>query len=255
MKKTTDKPNHLRSTTSQLEGFSKEERRQRSRLDIDAVQKAYKRYATLYDAWFGPIMQRGRKESIEKLTCLPGDKILEVGVGTGLSLPLYPPFVRITGIDISPEMLDRANARKKRLGLENVVELRVMDAEYMEFPDNSFDKVTATYVASVVPHPGRLVDELKRVCKPDGEIFILNHFQSTNPVLAGMERLLSPLSRFLGFHPDLCLDSFVKETDLEVIDITSTNLFGYWKLVRARNNKRLTGGVADQSTVKIVASQ
>ncbi|ADJ27734.1 class I SAM-dependent methyltransferase [Nitrosococcus watsonii] len=254
MKKTTDKPNHLKNTASQLEGFSKEEKRQRSRLDIEAVQKAYKRYAALYDTWFGPIMQRGRKENIARLTCQPGDRILEVGVGTGLSLPLYPSFVQVTGIDISPEMLERADARKKRLGLENVVELRVMDAEYMEFPDNSFDKVTATYVASVVPHPGRLVDELKRVCKPDGELFILNHFQSTNPVLAGMEHLLSPLSRFLGFHPDLCLDSFVKETDLEVIDITSTNLFGYWKLVRARNNKRLTAGVADQSAVKIAAS-
>ncbi|QBQ56128.1 class I SAM-dependent methyltransferase [Nitrosococcus wardiae] len=252
MKKTTNEPDQLKNTPSQLKGSIKEEKKQRSRLDIVAVQKAYKRYATLYDAWFGPVMQRGRKESIEKLNCQPGDKILEVGVGTGLSLPLYPPFVQVTGIDISPEMLERANVRKKRLGLENVVELRVMDAEYMEFPDNSFDKVTATYVASVVPHPERLVDELKRVCKPDGELFILNHFQSTNPVLAGMERLLSPLSRFLGFHPDLCLDSFVKGTDLEVIDITSTNLFGYWKLVRARNNKQLINATAE---TKVAASQ
>ncbi|ADE14280.1 Phosphatidylethanolamine N-methyltransferase [Nitrosococcus halophilus Nc 4] len=254
MKKTTNEPNQLNRTTNQLKGSFKEEKKQRSRLDIDAVQKAYKRYAALYDAWFGPVMQRGRKESIEKLNCQPGDKILEVGVGTGLSLPLYPPFVQVTGIDISPEMLGRADTRKKRLGLENVVELRVMDAEYMEFPDNSFDKVTATYVASVVPHPERLVNELKRVCKPDGELFILNHFQSTNPVLAGIERLLSPLSRFLGFHPDLCLDSFVKETDLEVVDITSTNLFGYWKLVRARNNKQLINATAEAKAVAKAAA-
>lgn len=258
MKKTTNEFKQLKTTTGQVNDSLRERdgKTQHSRLDIDAVQKAYKRYATLYDTWFGPVMQRGRKESIEKLNCQPGDKILEVGVGTGLSLPLYPSFVEVTGIDISPEMLERAAARKERLELENVVELRVMDAEHMEFPDNSFDKVAATYVASVVPHPERLVSELRRVCKPDGELFILNHFQSTNPALAAAERFLAPLSRLLGFHPDICLDSFVEETGLEVIDITSTNLFGYWKLVRARNNKPLpsasTGG---EAMAKVAVSQ
>jgi phosphatidylethanolamine/phosphatidyl-N-methylethanolamine N-methyltransferase len=255
VEKITDEPNQLKSTTGQSDKVSGNKKKRYSRLDIDAVQKAYKRYATLYDTWFGPVMQRGRKESIERLNCQSGEMILEVGVGTGLSLPLYPRCVQVIGIDISPEMLKRAHARKEHLGLDNVIELRVMDAECMEFPDNSFDKVAATYVASVVPHPERLVNELRRVCKPDGELFILNHFQSTNPVLAAIERLLAPLSRFLGFHPDLCLDSFVKETDLEVIDIASTNLFGYWKLVRARNNKQSAGEIAERSTIKVAASQ
>lgn len=255
MKKTINKPDQLPGATSQPNKPYGGEKRQHSRLDIDAVQKAYKRYASLYDAWFGPVMQRGRKEGIDRLDCRPGEKILEVGVGTGLSLPLYPSYVQVTGIDISPEMLKRAHARKGRLGLDNVVELRVMDAECMEFPDNTFDKVAATYVASVVPHPERLVDELRRVCKPEGELFILNHFQSTNPMLAAIERLLTPLSRLLGFHPDLCLDSFIKETGLDVIDVTSTNLFGYWKLVRARNNKQSIDEVAEQPPVKVAASQ
>lgn len=249
MKKVTN------DTTDQPSKAPGEKRKQYSRLDIDAVQRAYKRYASLYDAWFGPVMQRGRKEGIDRLNCRPGDKILEVGVGTGLSLPLYPSYVEVTGIDISPEMLQRAQARKKRLGLDNVVELRVMDAECMEFPDDTFDKVAATYVASVVPHPDLFVNELRRICKPNGELFILNHFQSPNFWIATIERLLAPLSRLLGFHPDLCLDSFVKETDLDVIDVTSTNLFGYWKLVRARNDKQLIGGITEQSTVKVAVSQ
>ncbi len=255
MKKVTNEPDQLPHTADQPNKAPGEKRKQYSRLDIDAVQKAYKRYASLYDAWFGPVMQRGRKESIDRLNCRPGDKILEVGVGTGLSLPLYPNYVEVTGIDISPEMLQRAQARKQRLGLDNVIELRVMDAECMEFPDNTFDKVAATYVASVVPHPDRFVNELRRICKPNGELFILNHFQSTNSWIATIERLLAPLSRLLGFHPDLCLDSFVKETDLEVIDVTSTNLFGYWKLVRARNNKQLINGITEQSAIKVAVSQ
>lgn len=254
MDKITNESDQLKATTDQPNKAFGDKKKQCSRLDIDAVQKAYKRYATLYDTWFGPVMQRGRKESIERLNCQSGEIILEVGVGTGLSLPLYPRDVQVIGIDISPEMLERARARKKHLELENVVELRVMDAECMDFPDNSFDKVAATYVASVVPHPERLVNELRRVCKPDGELFILNHFQSINPVLAAIERLLAPLSRFLGFHPDLCLDSFVKGTGLEVIDITSTNLFGYWKLVRARNNKQSAGEIIEQPAVKVAAS-
>lgn len=212
----------------------------RSRLDIHSVQRAYRRYAGLYDLYFGAIFQRGRRHAIEKMSCQPGDHILEVGVGTGLSLALYPRAVTITGIDISPEMLERAQARKERHDLDNVAELRVMDAEHMEFADNSFDKVAAIYVASVVPNPARLVSEMRRVCKPRGELFILNHFHSANPFLRGLERLLAPLSRLIGFHPDICLDTFIGETGLEVIDTIPSNLFGYWKLVRARNNKQVS---------------
>ncbi|BAW80768.1 phosphatidylethanolamine N-methyltransferase [Candidatus Nitrosoglobus terrae] len=255
MNKKTNELEQLKNNINQNNMVFEGKKKQHSRLDIDAVRKAYKRYASLYDTWFGPVMQRGRKESIERLNCRSGEIILEVGVGTGLSLPLYPRDVQIIGIDISPEMLEQARARKENLGLDNVIELRVMNAECMDFPDNYFDKVAATYVASVVPHPERLVNELKRVCKPNGELFILNHFQSVNPALATVERLLTPLSRFLGFHPDLCLESFVKETSLEVIDITSTNLFGYWKLVRARNNKRFSEEIINQPLVKIAASQ
>jgi phosphatidylethanolamine/phosphatidyl-N-methylethanolamine N-methyltransferase len=217
-------------------------------MELEAIRKAYRRYARLYDLYFGALFQPGRKAVIERMHCRPGDRVLEVGVGTGLSLPLYPAGVRVTGIDISPEMLQRAQARLAREGRPGDIELHVMDAERMEFPSDSFDKVVAMYVVSVVPHPQRLVDEMRRVCKPNGEIFIVNHFHSPNPIVGGVESLLAPLSRLVGFHPDFRLDTFVRDTNLEIVDKQPVNLFGYWNLLRALNNKERLGPVALDAT-------
>lgn len=208
-------------------------------MEIEAIKKAYRRYARLYDLYFGALFQPGRKAVLRHMNCRPGQRVLEVGVGTGMSLPLYPKGVHVTGIDVSPEMLERARERLAREGIRENVELHVMDAEHMSFPDDTFDKVVAMYVVSVVPHPRRLVDEMRRVCRPDGEIYIVNHFHSPNPVIGGVESLLAPLSRVVGFHPDFCLKTFVRETELEVVDKQKVNLFGYWNLLRARNNKQL----------------
>jgi|APFre7841882590_1041340.scaffolds.fasta_scaffold15812_2 phosphatidylethanolamine/phosphatidyl-N-methylethanolamine N-methyltransferase len=210
--------------------------RRSTNLDIDAIQKSYRRYARGYDFYFGAVFQPGRKAVIDAIHCQSGDRILEVGVGTGLSLPMYPSTVTITGIDLSAEMLARARARKERDDLKQV-ELFEMDAEQMTFADNSFDKVVAMYVASVVPHPQRLVEEMHRVCKPGGELFIVNHFHSSNPVIGGMEKLIAPLSKMLGFRPDFSLKNFIRETGLDVITSTPVNLLGYWTLLRAVNNK------------------
>lgn len=207
-------------------------------MEIEAIRKAYRRYARLYDLYFGALFQPGRKAVLRHMNCRPGQRVLEVGVGTGLSLPMYPRGVHVTGIDVSPEMLDRARERLAREGIGDNVDLHVMDAEHMSFPDDSFDKVVAMYVVSVVPHPRRLVDEMRRVCRPDGEIYIVNHFHSLNPVIGGVESLLAPLSRVVGFHPDFCLKTFVRETELEVVEKQKVNLFGYWNLLRARNNKQ-----------------
>jgi len=206
-------------------------------LEIEAIQKVYRRYAGFYDLYFGAILSPGRKAVIDKMNCRPGDRILEVGVGTGLSLPLYPADVQVVGIDISPEMLARARARRLREGLDHVVALEVMDAEGMRFSADSFDKVVAMYVASVVPSPPRLLNEMRRVCKPNGQLFIVNHFQHANPIIAGAERLVAPLSRLCGFHPDFSLPDFMRETELDVIERSPVNLFGYWTLLRARNSK------------------
>ncbi len=205
-------------------------------MDLNAVLKTYRRYASGYDLYFGALFQPGRRAVIERMHCRSGDRVLEVGVGTGLSLPLYMPTVRVMGIDVSPEMLARAQARQRRLGLEHVT-LRCMDAEHTDFPDDSFDKVAAMYVVSVAPDPGRLVKEMRRVCKPNGELYILNHFHHADTVIGMLECLTAPLSQLMGFHPDFSLDRLVRETNLEIVEKTPVNLFGYWTLLRAHNDK------------------
>jgi phosphatidylethanolamine/phosphatidyl-N-methylethanolamine N-methyltransferase len=215
-------------------------------MDTDAVLETYRRYAPRYDFYFGAVFQPGRRSLIARMNCGPGERVLEVGVGTGLSLPVYPRDVEVTGIDLSQAMLARARARRVRHRLANVSALRCMDAQAMQFADDSFDKVVAMYVVSVAPDPVRLLDEMRRVCKPDGELYLVNHFHRTRGLVGAFERLGAPLSRQLGFRPDFSLERLVREAHLEVVEQTPVNLFGYWTLLRLRNNKRRggSGGVA-----------
>ena len=198
---------------------------------IEAVKAAYRRYANVYDAVFGPVLQPGRKAVIEALGCRPGERVLEVGVGTGLSLPMYPASVRITGIDLSSEMLERARSRVARRQLANVDALLEMDAESMAFPDAAFDKVVAMYVVSVTDRPAQLLHELKRVCRPGGDIFIVNHVRSDNPVVGALEKSLARFANQLGFHPDFELKSLVNGS-FRVEHVSSINFF--WKVMRLR---------------------
>ncbi len=181
------------------------------------------------------------------MCCRPDDTVLEVGVGTGLSLPLYDPKVRVIGIDISPQMLERARALVRSRNLSNILALMEMNAEQMDFPDNSFDKVTAMYVVTVAPDPVRLIQEMRRVCKPGGELLIVNHFHNANPLIGACERLLAPLSRYLGFNPALPLDRFLLQTGLVVEEICPVNFFGYWTLLRVPNNKVYQAGAIDEN--------
>jgi phosphatidylethanolamine/phosphatidyl-N-methylethanolamine N-methyltransferase len=221
-------------------------------MQIEAVKAAYRRYAKVYDTVFGPVLQPGRKAVVEALACRPGDRVLEVGVGTGLSLPLYAPQVKVTGIDVSSEMLAKARARVARNKLVNVEGLLEMDAENMAFPDASFDKVVAMYVVSVVRRPAQLLAELHRVCRPEGEIFIVNHVRSDNPIVGAVEKSLARFSNQLGFHPDFELRELLNGT--HHLDVVSRiNLF--WKVLRVRNGvsvKRMSTpapvGQADKPT-------
>jgi phosphatidylethanolamine/phosphatidyl-N-methylethanolamine N-methyltransferase len=203
----------------------------RQLMHIEAVKAAYRRYARIYDVVFGAVLQPGRKAVLDALKLKPGDRVLEVGVGTGISLPLYPRSVRITGIDVSHEMLERARARVARARLGNVEALLEMDAEQMAFPDASFDKVVAMYVVSVVPRPAKLLEELHRVCRPDGEIFLVNHFQSQNRVMGAIERALGTVSSQIGFDPQVDLRQLVPAAQNG--DVSRVSLF--WKMVRLRN--------------------
>jgi phosphatidylethanolamine/phosphatidyl-N-methylethanolamine N-methyltransferase len=203
----------------------------RQLMHIEAVKAAYRRYARIYDVIFGAVLQPGRRAVLEALKLKPGDRVLEVGVGTGISLPLYPRDVRITGIDVSREMLEKARARVARAKLTNVDALLEMDAEAMAFPDASFDKVVAMYVVSVVPQPAKLLEELHRVCRPHGEIFVVNHFQSENPILGTLERALAGFSSQIGFNPDLDLRELVPAAQNG--DVSRVAFF--WRMVRLRN--------------------
>lgn len=213
-------------------------------MQIDAVKAAYRRYANVYDALFGPVLQPGRRAVMQALDCKPGERVLEVGVGTGLSLPLYPSGVRVTGIDLSREMLDKARRRVEKKKLANVEGLMEMDAEAMSFADASFDKVVAMYVVSVTDRPARLLHELHRVCKPDGEIFIVNHVRSSNPVVGAVEKSLARFTNQLGFHPDFELRDLVNGS-ARVEHISNINFF--WKVMRVRNG--INGSAAGTETV------
>ena len=204
-------------------------------MNLEAIEKAYRRYAHSYDRIFGPVLHPGRKAVVDALDCQPGQRVLEVGVGTGLSLPLYPDHVNVTGIDISEEMLDQARRRVRELELDHVSAVLRMDAEIMSLDADMFDIVVAMYVVSVVSNPLKLVEEMKRVCRPGGKIVIVNHFRSKRKVIAGMETLVAPLSKYIGFRPNLDLESFLRRAGLDVIEERRTNAFGYWTILTCRN--------------------
>jgi phosphatidylethanolamine/phosphatidyl-N-methylethanolamine N-methyltransferase len=200
-------------------------------MEMEAVKAAYRRYAGFYNAIFGPVLQPGRKAVIEALDCKPGHRVLEVGVGTGLALDLYPAGVKVVGIDVSTEMLEKARRRVAKRRFTHVEALLEMDAEAMSFADASFDRIVAMYVLPVVPNPARLLAELHRVCKPDGEIYLVNHVRSDNPVIGAVEKGLARFSDKLGFHPDFELRDVLNGHEL--VQIERVNLF--WKVMQLRN--------------------
>ncbi len=203
----------------------------------ETVEKAYRSYAKYYDLIFGKVFHPGRSTAIEHLHCRPGERILEVGVGTGLSLPLYPNHVKVVGIDLSEPMLAQARAKAKEENVTAVEELLIMDAQNMTFRDNSFDKVVAMYLASVVPDVAKLVDEIRRVCKPDGTIIFINHFQNKNPLIRRAEAAIQPLAKHLGFHPDFPMEEFLQKTNFNVTTAIPVNALDYWTVLVGFNDK------------------
>ncbi len=170
-------------------------------LDKDAVAKAYARWAPIYDVVFGSVFERGRKASIAAAERI-GGRILEVGVGTGLSLPEYTWTNRVTGVDLSAPMLRKAKARAREHRLTNVDGLAVMDARHLGFQDAVFDVVVAQYVITAVPDPEATLDEFARVLRPGGEIVLVNHLGAEIGPRAAFERAFAPLARRLGWQPE-----------------------------------------------------
>jgi phosphatidylethanolamine/phosphatidyl-N-methylethanolamine N-methyltransferase len=167
--------------------------------DREMVEQAYDRWAPIYDLVFGGVFSKGRDAAIQATNKL-GGRVLEVGVGTGISLPLYAPHVRIFGTDISEAMLKKARQRVDEFRLKNIEGLAVMDAEKLEFSDNSFDVVMAQYVVTAVPNPEAALDEFARVLRPGGELIILTRVSADAGMRRSIEQWLQPLVRRLGFR-------------------------------------------------------
>lgn len=200
-------------------------------MDMIAVSRFYDRFAGIYDFFFDQVFQPGRVESIQSMDFRQGDQVLEVGVGTGLNLPLYPKGVRVVGIDLSGPMLRGARSRSTGSRAPASINLGQMDATRLAFPDNIFDYVYAPYVISVVPHPREVVAEMGRVCKPGGRIVVVNHFGSRNRLGSWLERKLTPVTQHMGFRLDLPVESVLGLPQLDAVDDRRVNLFKLWRLL------------------------
>jgi phosphatidylethanolamine/phosphatidyl-N-methylethanolamine N-methyltransferase len=199
-------------------------------VENDFVAKVYENIAWAYDVVFGPTLHPGRVNAIRRMGIKAADRVLEVGVGTGINAALYPTDCSVTGIDLSSSMLEKARERVARKGVRNV-RLLQMDAANLKFADDMFDIVYAPYVISVVPDPVAVAREMRRVCRPGGRIVILNHFRSKNRLGAWLERIISPLTVHVGFKSDLDLPAFLAQADLKPVSIEKVNVPRIWSLV------------------------
>ena len=206
--------------------------------DRDMVEQAYDRWAPVYDLVFGGVFSKGRDAAIQATNKL-GGRVLEVGVGTGISLPLYAPHVRIFGTDISEAMLKKAKRRVAELRLKNIEGLAVMDAEKLEFPDNSFDVVMAQYVVTAVPNPEKAMDEFARVLRPGGELIILTRVSADDGMRRFIEQRLQPVVRRLGFRTaEFAWSRYTKwlqgARGMELVERRLIPPLGHFSLVRFR---------------------
>ncbi|RMD85675.1 MAG: methyltransferase domain-containing protein [Candidatus Dadabacteria bacterium] len=195
--------------------------------------KMYTDLAGLYDHVFTRVFARRIHRVIRGLNIPPGARVLEIGVGTGASLDAYPPHCSVIGIDLSEDMLEQARAKLDPVRHRHI-ELRQMDALNLEFESDSFDYVTAFHVVTVVPDPNRLIREMTRVCKPDGEVVIINHFSSPRRVIRGVVNLVDPITRRLGWSTKLSLDDVMRAAPLSLQQRYKTSPWSLFTIVQAR---------------------
>jgi len=206
--------------------------------DRSVVEQAYDRWAPVYDLFFGGVFRKGRAAAMAATNRI-GGRVLEVGVGTGISLPLYGPGARVLGTDISEAMLAKAQHRVAKLGLKNVEGLAVMDAEKLEFPDNCFDVVMAQYVVTAVPNPEAALDEFARVLRPGGEMILLSRVSADAGLRRFIEQRLQPVVRPLGFRTaDFAWSRFAdwisRDNGIELIERRRVPPLGHFSLIRLR---------------------
>lgn len=205
--------------------------------DREMVEQAYDRWAPIYDLVFGGVFSKGRRAAIAATNSI-GGRVLEVGVGTGISLPQYAPHLRIFGTDISEAMLRKAKARVAELHLRNVEGLAVMDAEKLEFADGAFDVVMAQYVVTAVPNPEAALDEFARVLRPGGELILLSRVSADAGMRRFIEQRLQPVVRQLGFRTDFAWSRYAQwlagASTMELVERRPVPPLGHFSLIRFR---------------------
>jgi phosphatidylethanolamine/phosphatidyl-N-methylethanolamine N-methyltransferase len=207
-----------------------------AQLDAHLIERLYARCASIYDWLCGPVLQAGRREAMRQIALHQGDEILEVGIGTGLTAPLYPGDCRVIGIDLSEPMLREAAKHIGAHACHNIALFR-MDAARLQFPDESFDVVYAAYVISVVPDPLAVLREMRRVCRVGGQIVLLNHFLSDIPFFSKVERLICPLTARLGFRTDLDIELLLDQAHLRPVSMHKVNRPKIWTLVHCQRDQ------------------
>jgi phosphatidylethanolamine/phosphatidyl-N-methylethanolamine N-methyltransferase len=213
---------------------------ERAAVDSRRVRRVYAVLARVYDGAFDWALGPGRRQAVAELPLAAGERVLEVGVGTGLSLPYYPEGCHVTGIDISEAMLEQAHERVESLG-EGRFDLRLMDAHQLGYPDGTFDHVLAPYVISVVPEPHKVMQEIARVCRPGGTVVVVNHFRGSNAIRRSGERLLTPASQWIGFRMDVPVETATETAGLELVRSERVNLLGLWQLLVLRRTGQPKG--------------
>ncbi len=205
-------------------------------VENDFVARVYEKIAGSYDTFFGRSLNPGRSLAMSRMGIRPRDRVLEVGVGTGMNAVMYPPTCTVTGIDLSSSMLEIARERIARAGLQHV-RLLEMDAAALTFPDSSFDVVYAPYLINCVSDPLTVVREMRRVCRPSGKLVFVNHFRSENPLLSRVERLISPLTVHVGFKSDFHLGEFLTQAGLQPAEIHHVTSAKLWSVIVYVNQK------------------
>ncbi len=204
-----------------------------ARLDEKAVLAAYSRWAPIYDWVFGRVFDAGRKAAVAVINQRRG-RLLEVGVGTGITLPRYAPHMKVTGIDLSPDMLAVARRRVEHEKIATVDELIEMDATRLAFADGSFETVAVMYTITVVPHPDAVMAEVERVTAPGGEAIFVSHFASDSGWRQAIEHALTPFTKKLGWRPDFPISRILGRPGFELIETKRLGLFGIFTVVRLR---------------------
>ena len=201
--------------------------------DLPHRSRIYSDLSGFYDHVFTHVFARRIHQVVDKLSIQPGARILEVGIGTGLSIDAYPRHAEVTGIDLSQEMLDRC-AQKMDPERHGHIKLQQMDALDLKFENGHFDYVLAYHVVTVVPDPSKLLDEMIRVCKPDGQIIVINHFRSPRKIVHNVVDLVDPIARKLGWSTKLSLDDVITGEKLEVQNRYKTSPWSLFTVVEAR---------------------